>query len=122
MTTTDFKTIDEYIASFPEEVQAILQKIRQTIQDAVPEATEKISYQMPAFRLNGMVIWYAAWKNHLGIYPKTKGIEEAFQKELAGYEQSKGTIKFPLNKPISYNLIADIAKFRAKENLGKLKF
>ncbi|MEX1267842.1 MAG: DUF1801 domain-containing protein [Balneolaceae bacterium] len=117
MANTDFKTVDEYIGRFPEDVQKILQEIRQTIQEAVPDAEEVISYQMPAFRLNGMLVWYAAWKKHIGLYPKTAGVEASFQSELAGYEKSKGTIKFPLDKPIPFDLIGKISKYRAEENL-----
>ncbi|MEX0904419.1 MAG: DUF1801 domain-containing protein [Balneolaceae bacterium] len=121
MANTDFKTVDEYIGIFPEDVQKILQEIRQTIQEtiqeAVPDAEEVISYQMPAFRLNGMLVWYAAWKKHIGLYPKTAGVEAAFQSELAGYEKSKGTIKFSLDKPVPFDLIGKISKYRAEENL-----
>lgn len=119
MATTDYKTVDEYINTFPKEVQEILQKIRQSILKAVPEATEGISYQMPAVRLNGILIWYAAWKKHIGLYPRTSGIEAAFANELSEYEGSKGTTKFPLDKPIPYALIGRIAKFRVQEKLQK---
>ncbi len=119
MSNAQFKSVDEYINSFPKDLQKILQEIRETIKKAVPEAEEKISYQMPAFKLHGMLIWYAAWKKHIGIYPKTPGIEVAFEKELSEYEKSKGTIKFPLDKPLPYELIGKIAQFRVKENLQK---
>ncbi|MEX0720039.1 MAG: DUF1801 domain-containing protein [Balneolaceae bacterium] len=119
MAKTDFKTVDEYIAIFPDDVQKVLQNIRHEIQKAVPDATEVISYQMPAFRLNGILVWYAAWKKHIGLYPRTSGIEAAFANELSEYEGSKGTTKFPLDKPIPYDLISRIAKFRVQENLQK---
>lgn len=119
MANSKFKSVDEYINSFPKDLQEILQKIREAVKKAVPEAEEKISYQMPAFKLNGMLIWYAAWKKHIGLYPKTDGIDVAFENELSEYEKSKGTIKFPLDKPIPYKLIGKIAQFRANENLQK---
>lgn len=119
MANTNFQSIEEYISTFPDDVQKILQNIRKTIQEAVPGAEEKISYQMPAFKYHGMLVWYAAWKKHIGLYPKTPGIEVAFEKELSEYEKSKGTIKFPLDKPMPYGLIGKIAQFRAKENLQK---
>lgn len=112
------KNIDEYISSQPEKVKAILEKLRQTIRKAAPEAEEVISYQMPAFKYHGMLVYFAAWKNHIGFYPVSSGIK-AFNKELSAYEKSKGTIKFPIDKPIPYNLISKIVKFRVKENLAK---
>lgn len=121
MAKKDYKTVDEYIATFPEDVQEILGKIRQTIQEVVPDAEEVVSYQMPAFKLNGMLVWYAAWKKHIGLYPRTAAMETTFKKELAEYEGSKGTIKFPLNKPVPFDLIGRIALYRAIENLEKSK-
>lgn len=115
-----YKTIDQYIQSFPEDVQVILEKIRQTIRKAAPEATEAISYQMPAFKLNGNLVWFAAFKNHIGFYPVPSGIE-AFKEEVSPYVAGKGTLQFPLDKPIPYDLIAKIVTFRAKENLAKTK-
>ena len=112
------QNIDEYIANFPKDVQAILQKVRTTIQEAAPEATEKISYQMPCFYLEGNLVYFAAWKNHLGFYPVSSGIEK-FKKELSAYEFSKGTVKFPFDEPIPYGLIQRIVKFRVEENLAK---
>lgn len=110
------KTIDEYISGFPEDVQEILQNIRKTIRKAVPEAEETISYKMPTFNLNGTyLVYFAAWKTHIGLYPRTAGMEAEFAQELSGLMSSKGTIKFPLTKPISYELIGKIAAFRAKE-------
>ncbi len=115
-----FKTIDEYIAIFPENVQSILEELRQAIKESAPEAEELISYQMPAFKLNGILVWFAAFKNHVGFYPKISAIE-AFKEELSGHEVGKGTIRFPLNKPIPLDLVKKIVRYRAKENLGKKK-
>jgi uncharacterized protein YdhG (YjbR/CyaY superfamily) len=115
-----FKTIDEYIATFPKNVQIILEELRQAIRESAPAAEETISYQMPAFKLNGILVWFAAFKNHVGFYPKTSAIE-AFKEELSGYETSKGTIRFPINKPIPFNLVKKIVRYRVKENLGKKK-
>jgi uncharacterized protein YdhG (YjbR/CyaY superfamily) len=112
------KTIDEYIAGFPPEVQAILQKIRLTIKKAAPDAEETISYQMPTFTLHGNLVHFAAFKNHIGFYPVPTGIEK-FKKELAAYEGGKGSVQFPLDQPIPYGLITKIVKFRVKENAAK---
>lgn len=114
----DFKSIDEYIATFPEEVQAILQEMRATIQAAAPEATEKISYQMPTFFLKGNLVYFGAHKNHIGFYPAPRGIE-AFKDELSKYKGSKGTVQFPFDEPLPVDLIRRIVKFRAAENLEK---
>jgi uncharacterized protein YdhG (YjbR/CyaY superfamily) len=115
-----FKTVDEYIATFPKNVQSILEELREVIRESAPKAEETISYQMPAFKLNGILVWFAAHKNHIGFYPKTSAIE-AFKEELSNYEASKGTIKFPLNEPIPFDLVKKIVKFRVKENLDKKK-
>ncbi len=112
------QTIDEYIAGFPKDVQEILRRIRQTIREAAPDAQEKISYQMPTFTLKGNLVHFAAFKNHIGFYPIPSGIEE-FKKELSAYQQGKGSVQFPLDKPIPYDLISRIVKFRVKENLAK---
>ncbi|MBI5649060.1 MAG: DUF1801 domain-containing protein [Chloroflexi bacterium] len=114
------KNIDEYIAGFSPEVQAILEKIRLTIRKAAPDAKEKISYQMPTFTLNGNLVHFASFKNHIGFYPVPSGIEK-FKKELAGYASGKGSVQFPLDQPIPYGLISKIVKFRVKENLAKAK-
>ncbi len=114
-----FKTIDEYIATFPKHVQSILQELRQVIKEVAPEAEEGISYQMPAFKLNGYLVYFAAWKNHIGFYGATNSAIELFKDELSGYEISKGTIKFPLDKPIPFDLVRKIVKYRVKENLSK---
>jgi uncharacterized protein YdhG (YjbR/CyaY superfamily) len=113
-----FETIDEYIATFPPNVQTILQQLRQVIREAAPDAEEAISYQMPAFKLNGYLVWFAAFKNHIGFFPKTSVIA-AFKEELSGYELSKGTIRFPLDKPIPFGLVRRIVEFRVRENLAK---
>jgi uncharacterized protein YdhG (YjbR/CyaY superfamily) len=111
-------TIDEYIAGFPPDVQAILQKIRTAIRKAAPGAEEAIKYQMPTFILHGNLVHFAAFKNHIGFYPVPTGIE-AFKKELSVYPSGKGSVQFPLDKPIPYGLIGKIVKFRVKENLAK---
>ena len=111
-------TIDEYIAGFPPDVQAILQKIRATIHKAAPQAEETISYQMPTFVLHGNLVHFAAFKHHIGFYPVPTGIE-AFKKELSAYPSGKGSVQFPLDQPIPYGLISKIVKFRVKENLAK---
>ena len=110
--------IDGYIAAFPVHIQHILQKIRLTIKKAAPDALEKISYQMPAFTLKGILVYFAAHKNHIGFYPTSSGIK-VFKDELAGYNFSKGAIQFPIDKPIPLKLITKIVKFRVEENLEK---
>ncbi|TLZ84417.1 MAG: hypothetical protein E6K03_02350 [Methanobacteriota archaeon] len=111
-----FKTIDEYIEASPKDVQGILQRLRLTIRKAAPEAVETISYQMPTFKLNGKgLVYFAAFKNHIGLYPIPSGIE-AFKKELSRYKQGKGSVQFPIDKPIPYDLVRRIVRFRAKEN------
>ena len=111
-------TIDEYIASFPKDVQEILEKIRKTIHEAAPEADEAISYQMPAFKFHGNLVYFAAFKKHIGFYPIPSGIEK-FKAELSIYKQGKGSVQFPLDKPIPYDLVSQIVKFRVEENLRK---
>ncbi len=112
------KNIDEYISMFPIEVQEKLQKIRKIVQDAAPEATEKISYQMPTFYLYGNLVHFAAYKKHIGFYPTPSGIT-SFDEELAPYKRAKGSVIFPLDKPIPYDLIDKIVRFRVDENLQK---
>jgi uncharacterized protein YdhG (YjbR/CyaY superfamily) len=114
------QNIDEYIAGFPPEVQAILRKIRLTIRKAAPEAEEKISYQMPTFTLKGNLVHFAAFKKHIGFYPTPSGTAK-FKKEIAAYQAAKGSIQFPLDKPIPYGLISKIVKFRVKENLARAR-
>jgi uncharacterized protein YdhG (YjbR/CyaY superfamily) len=113
-----FKTIDEYKASFPKNVQTILEEMRQAIREAAPEAEETISYRMPAFRLKGILVYFAAFKNHIGFYP-TSSATEAFKEKLSDYETSKGTVRFPINEPIPFDLVKEIVKFRVRENLSK---
>ncbi len=112
------ETIDEYIKAFPENVQAILQKVRQTIRKAAPEAEETISYRIPTFKLNGFLVHFAAFKDHVGFYPTGRGVE-AFKRELSPYKWSRGTIQFPLEKPIPYGLVRRITLYRRKQNLKK---
>ena len=114
------KDIDEYIAGFPKDIQTILQKIRQTVKKAAPDASEKISYQMPTFYLNGNLVHFAAFKHHIGFYPTPSGTEK-FKKEISGYQAAKGSIQFPLDQPIPYDLIRQIVEFRVKENSAKTK-
>jgi uncharacterized protein YdhG (YjbR/CyaY superfamily) len=116
----DFKTIDEYIAIFPKNVQKILQELRQAVRDSAPKAEEAISYQMPTFKLNGNLVYFAAFKNHIGFYPTSSAIK-AFKEEVSDYEVSKGTVRFPLNKPIPFDLIKKMVRYRVKENLDKKK-
>jgi uncharacterized protein YdhG (YjbR/CyaY superfamily) len=113
-----FKTIDEYIAGFPPEIQAILQQIRATIHAAAPDAQEIISYQMPTFALHGALVHFAAFKQHIGFYPTPSGTTH-FEAALAHYKSGKGSVQFPLDEPIPYDLIAEIVKFRVEENLAK---
>ena len=116
-----FKTIDEYIRTFPQEVQTILEKMRKTIREAAPGAVETISYQMPTFKLNGKgLVYFAAFKNHIGFYPIPSGVE-AFEKELSPYKQGKGSVQFPIDQPVPYDLVKRIVTFRVNENLGKVK-
>ena len=112
------KDIDEYIAGFPPEVQQILEHIRATIKAAAPEAQETISYQMPTFTLKGNLVHFAAFKKHIGFYPTPSGTEQ-FQQQISGYKAAKGSIQFPLDKPIPYDLISEIVNFRVQENLAK---
>ncbi len=116
--SSNFKTIDEYIQSFPPEIQAILHEIRKAISEELPDAKEKISYQMPTFSLNGNVVHFAAFKNHIGFYPLPSGMD-FFAEELSKYKTGKGSIQFPLDQPMPIALIKRIARFRADENLKK---
>ena len=118
MNQTPPRNIDEYIAGFPPDVQKILQQIRQTIHAAAPDAQETISYQMPTFTLHGNLVHFAAFKQHIGFYPVPSGID-AFKDELAVYKQGKGSVQFPLNQSIPYDLIHRIVLFRVQENQAK---
>lgn len=115
-----FSTIDEYIATFPEDIQKKLQQMRLTIQTVAPQATEKISYQMPTFYLNGNLVHFAAFKNHIGFYPVPTSIEK-FKEQLSPYKSSKGGVQFPLNEELPLNLIKQIVNFRVEENSKKAK-
>jgi len=114
----DFTTIDEYIAMYPDDVQKLLQQMRTIIHAAAPDATEKISYQMPTFFLNGNLVYFGAHKNHIGFYPAPRGLE-AFKEELSMYKGSKGTVQFPFDQPLPVKLIIKIVEFRADENRKK---
>jgi uncharacterized protein YdhG (YjbR/CyaY superfamily) len=118
MIKTRYSTVDEYIAGFPKDIQDKLQKLRQTVRKAAPEAEEVISYQMPALKLHGIMAYFAAFKNHIGFFPTASGIA-AFKNDLASYETTKGTVRFPLDKPLPLSLIGKIVKYRAKENLRR---
>ncbi|KKQ42537.1 MAG: hypothetical protein US60_C0016G0015 [Microgenomates group bacterium GW2011_GWC1_37_8] len=119
MARTDFQSVDNYIKTYPKDVQALLERVRQTIRKAAPSATEAISYQMPTFKLNGKnLVHFAAFKNHIGFYPIPSGIE-SFKKELSPYKQGKGSVQFPIEEPLPLALITKIVKFRVKENLNK---
>lgn len=115
-----FTSVDEYIAAFPEETQKILEELRAVIKAVVPEAKEKISYQMPTFDLNGNLVHFAAFKNHIGFYPTPSGIE-AFKQELSGYAGAKGSVQFPINQPLPLDLIRRIVEYRVAENRAKRK-
>jgi uncharacterized protein YdhG (YjbR/CyaY superfamily) len=112
------KDIDEYIGNFPNDVREILEKIRITIRKAAPLAAEKIGYGIPTFTLKGNLVHFAAFKKHIGFYPTPSGIEQ-FKRELSVYEGAKGSVQFPLDKPIPFGLISKIVKFRVQENLKK---
>jgi uncharacterized protein YdhG (YjbR/CyaY superfamily) len=112
---TNFNTVDAYIAGFPIEIQKRLNDLRATIRKTAPQAEEVISYQMPAYKYKGMLLYFAAHKNHIGFYPASTGIE-AFKNELSQYKRSKGTIQFPHDKPMPMKLITQIIKFRIIEN------
>jgi len=115
-----FKTISEYINSFPEDTAQKLRTIRKITNKNAPQATEVISYNMPAFKLNGIVVYFAAFKKHVGFYPLPSAIK-SFRKELTKYKTSKGAIQFPLDKPLPVALISKIIKYRVKENLTKIR-
>lgn len=120
MAKTDFKTMDDYIQTFPEDVQVILEQVRQTIQKAAPKAEETIKYQLPTFTLEGNLVYFAAFKNHIGFYPMPSGIA-TFKKELSQYKGAKGSVQFPMDQPMPLRLISKIVKYRTKENLTKAK-
>lgn len=115
-----YESIDAYISGFSLEVQEILNTLRKVIKEAAPEAEEKISYQMPTFALHGNLVHFAAYPKHIGFYPTPSGIN-AFKDELSGYKGAKGSVQFPIDKPMPYELISKIVTFRVSENLKKLK-
>jgi len=115
------KSVDEYISGFPEEDQKLLEQVRSTIQEVAPKAEEVISYMMPGYKLNGMLVWFAGFKNHIGFYPRGSSAIKAFKKELAGYKTSKGAIQFPKDEPLPILLIKKMVKFRVAENLEQAK-
>jgi uncharacterized protein YdhG (YjbR/CyaY superfamily) len=112
------KDIDEYIGRFPADIQQLLEQVRKTVKIAAPHAEEVISYSMPAFKLNGILVWFAAYTKHIGFYPKTSAIER-FKDEISNYKSAKGSVQFPLDKPLPLNLITKIIEFRINENLQK---
>lgn len=120
MNTHNVKTVDEYISMFPENVQIILKKLRQTVKQSAPKAEETISYRIPTFKLNGNLVHFGAFNDHIGFFPTSSGIE-AFKKELSPYKLSRGTAQFPFNKPIPYDLVKRIVRYRVKENMSRKK-
>ena len=112
------KDIDGYISQFPADVQAILEKVRTTISQAAPEAKETISYLMPAFKQHGMLVYFAAWEKHIGLYPPVSG-DKALEKAVARYAGPKGNLQFPLDQPVPYDLIERIVKLRVRQDLAK---
>jgi uncharacterized protein YdhG (YjbR/CyaY superfamily) len=122
MAKTDFKSVDEYIATQPADVQPILQRVRRIIRKAMPAAEEVISYQIPAYKLHGgAALYFSGWKEHYSLYPATDSLVKAFKGELAPYRVSKGTLRFPFSQPVPAKLIERIAKFRAKEAAARAK-
>ena len=117
---TKITTVEEYFATLPDEAKSVLTELRQVILDAVPGATETISYQMPAVQYHGMVVWYAAFQNHYSIFPY-KRVLEVFKDKLTNYELGAGTIRFPMGKPIPKELVTEIINYRVAENLAKLQ-
>jgi uncharacterized protein YdhG (YjbR/CyaY superfamily) len=113
-----FKNIDDYVATFPENVQHKLMELRSAIKESAPEAEEAISYGMPAFKLNGILVWFAAHKKHIGFYPTHSGIL-GFEEKLSTYKHSKGAVQFPIDKPIPLEMVREIVRFRVKENLAR---
>jgi len=118
VTRKRFETIDEYIATFPKNVQNILEEMRKVIKESAPESEEAISYGMPTFKIKGNLVHFAAYKNHIGFYPTPSAIE-AFKEDLSSYKSSKGAVQFPIDKPIPFELVKKIVIFRVEENLAK---
>jgi uncharacterized protein YdhG (YjbR/CyaY superfamily) len=117
---TGFESVDDYIEIQPAETKTLLETIRKTIKETAPQAEECISYQMPAYKLKGPIVYFSAYKNHIGFYPTSTGIK-AFQKEIDGYKNSKGAVQFPLDQPIPHDLIRKMVLFKVDENLNKIK-
>jgi uncharacterized protein YdhG (YjbR/CyaY superfamily) len=118
MQNIKYTTIDEYISSFPKNIQKMLGDVRSVIRKVAPDSVEAISYGIPTFKLNGNLVHFAAFKNHIGFYPAPNGIEE-FEKELSVYKQGKGSVQFPVDKPLPLDLISKIVKYRVKKNSEK---
>jgi len=116
----EINTIDDYISIFSNDIKSILRELRQVIREAAPEAKEEISYQMPAYKLNGNLVFFAAYKDHIGFYPGPSAID-AFKEKLIKYKTSKGTIRFSLHEPLPHDLIKEIVTFRVRENYAKAK-
>lgn len=119
-TVTEKQNVDRYISEFPKETQRLLEQVRATIRKAAPNAEETISYQMPAYKLNGMLVYFAGYKNHIGLYPGAGGIA-AFKNDISVYKNAKGSVQFPLDQKMPLHLISKIVKFRLKQNLAKAK-
>ena len=115
MEATKYKTVQDYLSAQQAPAKTLLQQMRSTIKEAAPEAEEVISYNMPALKLNGMLVWYAAFKNHIGFYPRPSGLE-AFKKEISVYKSTKGAVQFPMDQPLPLALVTKIVKYRVKEN------
>ena len=113
------KDVDEYILSYPKEIQKLLKQVRATVKKAAPKSTEVISYRMPAYKQNGMLLWFAAHTSHIGLYPGASGIA-AFKKEISIYKNAKGSVQFPFDKPLPLTLMTKMVKFRVNENLQKV--
>jgi uncharacterized protein YdhG (YjbR/CyaY superfamily) len=122
LTPKKFKTVDEYISSFPIKQKKYLKQLSKTIKQAAPEAEEVISYNMPALKFNGIVVYYAAHTHHIGFYPGHKSVNEFFKEKLKKYETSKGTIKFPYEKELPFKLVKEIVKYKLKMNMDRVKF
>jgi uncharacterized protein YdhG (YjbR/CyaY superfamily) len=118
MRKTSAKNIDEYVRGYPREIQQLLRSMRQAIKKAAPKAEETISYKIPAFRLNGMLVWFAAFKNHIGFYPGAEAMK-AFKDELSAYKGAKGSVQFPFDQPLPLALVSRMVKFRVKQNRSR---
>jgi uncharacterized protein YdhG (YjbR/CyaY superfamily) len=117
---TKFKSVDEYLSVFPANTKAVLQEMRNTIKKAAPQAEEVISYNMPAYKLNGILVYFAGYANHVGFYPTASGME-AFKQEFSGYKNSKGAVQFPIDRPLPLALITKVVKFRISQTQEKQK-